>query len=62
MVDTSLMERGIGIAFIGIGGGIALGAMKSFIDKSPKRKGKGSSPVIFKPPKMFEPIQMKKWK
>jgi len=59
-MDTSLMEKGIGIAFVGVGAGIALGAMKKFIDSSPRRRGK--PPVSFSPPKMFSPIKMKKWR
>ena len=57
-MDTGLIGKGIGIAFIGIGGGIALGAMKSFIDKSPKRYGK--PPVMFSPPS-FPSIKKIKW-
>ena len=58
IMDTSLMEKGIGIAFVGVGAGIALGAMKNFIDSSPRRVGK--PPVSFKTPKLFEPIKIKK--
>jgi len=61
MIDTSLMEKGIGIAFVGASASVALGAMKRFIDKSPRRVGK--PPISFSPPKqLFEPIKIKKWR
>lgn len=49
MVDTELIEKGFGIAAIGIGSSIALGAMQDLV-KKPK-KGKTI--------KMFKPIKIK---
>jgi len=64
MIDTDLVGKGIGIAFVGIGAGIALGAMKDLIDE-PRKKSYTKSPSFsYKPynygqmPK-FKPI---KWK